>query len=71
MEKEITENSSCCNNSSCGCHVDAYATSRECPCCGKHLRLIGRAQLLEFRLTCGSCGYAGPLLSRDELGELI
>jgi ribosomal protein S27AE len=71
MDIETTKNSNCCADGSCGCHIDAYTTSRECPRCGKRLRLTGRAQLLEFRLTCGNCGYAGPLLSKEELGELI
>jgi predicted RNA-binding Zn-ribbon protein involved in translation (DUF1610 family) len=71
MDIETGGNTDCCTNGSCGCHIDAYATSRECPGCGRHLRLTGRAQLLEFRLTCPHCGYAGPRLSREELGELI
>ncbi len=71
MGLEMTDNNNCCSGSDCGCHIDAYSTSRECPRCGKRLRLTGKAQRLEFRLTCTGCGYAGPLLSPAEVGELI
>ena len=71
MEIENKENTSCCTSSSCGCHIDAYTTSRGCPDCGKKLRLTGKAQLFELRLTCVNCGYTGPLLSPQEIAELI
>jgi len=71
MSTEMTENTSCCSDSDCGCRVDAYPTSRDCPNCGKRLRLTGRAQRLEFRLSCAHCGYTSPLLSQEELGELF
>jgi predicted RNA-binding Zn-ribbon protein involved in translation (DUF1610 family) len=71
MDHDITENTGCCSNGSCGCHLDVYSTTRECPCCGKKLRLTGRAQRLEYRLVCPDCGYASPLLSPLEVGELI
>jgi len=71
MNTETNENTSCCSDSSCGCRVDVYPTTRECPDCGKRLRLTGRAQLLELRLSCQNCGYASPLLSREEIGELL
>jgi predicted RNA-binding Zn-ribbon protein involved in translation (DUF1610 family) len=71
MGQEITENTGYCSGGECGCHIDAYSTNRECPQCGKRLRLTGRAQRLEFRLVCSGCGYAGPLLSQAELGELL
>lgn len=71
MNTEITENKSCCSESNCGCKTDAYPTAKECPSCGKRLRLTGRAQRLEFRLTCNHCGYASPLLSQEEIGELL
>lgn len=71
MSTEMTENTSCCSDSSCGCQLDVYTTSRKCPDCGKRLRLTGRAQLVEFRLACQNCGYTSSLLSREELGELL
>ena len=71
MSTEMTENTSCCSDDSCGCQTDVFPTTRKCPECGKKLRMVGRAQMLEFRLSCHNCGYAGPLLSREELGELI
>ena len=66
----MTEDS-CCSDSSCGCRVDVLPTSRECPRCGKRLRLTGRAQLLEFRLSCQNCGYTSSLISQEELRELL
>ena len=45
--------------------------AQECPDCGKRLRLTGRTQLLELRLSCHNCSYASPLLSREEIGELL
>jgi predicted RNA-binding Zn-ribbon protein involved in translation (DUF1610 family) len=71
MSQDITENNGCCSGGDCGCHVDAYATARLCPGCGEKLRLTGRAQRLEFRLVCPECGYASPLLSQAEIGELL
>jgi ribosomal protein S27AE len=71
MDHDITENIGCCSDGSCGCHFDTYATTRECPRCGKHLRLTGRAQRLEYRLACPNCGYTSVLLSPQEVGELI
>jgi predicted RNA-binding Zn-ribbon protein involved in translation (DUF1610 family) len=71
MGQEINENTGCCSGGDCGCRIDAYSTSRECPRCGRRLRLTGRAQLLEYRLTCSECGYAGPLLTPEEIGELL
>ena len=67
----MTEDSSGCSNSSCGCRVDVFPTSRECPGCGKKLRLTGRAQLLELRLSCQHCGYNSSLLSQEEISELL
>ena len=67
----MPEDSSGCSDSSCGCRTDVFPTSRECPDCGKRLRLAGRAQLLELRLNCPNCGYNSPLLSQEELHELM
>ncbi len=67
----MPEDSSGCSDSNCSCRIDAFPTSRACPNCGKRLRLTGRAQLLELRLSCQGCGYSSPLLSQDEIGELL
>ena len=67
----MSEDSGCCSNSSCGCRLDVFTTSRDCPDCGKRLRLTGRAQILELRLNCQNCGYNSPLLSQEELHELL
>jgi ribosomal protein S27AE len=61
----------CCNNNSCGCRVDVMPTSKECPGCGRRLRLTGRAERLEFRLNCPNCGYTSSKLSAEELHDLI
>ena len=61
----------CCSGGGCGCSLDVFTTSKECPSCGKRLRLTGRAQRLELRLNCQSCGFTGPLLSQEELHELL
>jgi len=71
MSTEIIQNSSCCSDNTCGCKTDVFPTDKKCPQCGKRLRLIGRAQLVEFRLSCNSCGYTGPLLSWKEISELL
>ena len=67
----MPENSGSCSDSSCGCRVDVFPTSKKCPDCGKRLRLTGRAQSLELRLSCQNCGYASPRLSREEICELL
>ncbi len=67
----MAEENSCCSGGNCGCHVDVFPTTRECPGCGKRLRLTGRAQLLEMRLACPNCGYQSPRLTTEELGELL
>jgi len=67
----MPEDSGCCSDSSCGCQLDVFPTSEECPDCGKRLRLIGRAQLIKFRLSCQNCGYNSPLLSQEELREVL
>ena len=61
----------CCPGKNCGCHISVFPTTRECSVCGKRLRLTGRSQLLEFRLTCQNCGYQSPLLSKEELHEVL
>jgi hypothetical protein len=71
MNEKLTQDSGCCSGSSCGCRIDIYPTDKACPKCGKKLRLNGRAQTLEMRLSCRHCGYSSPLLSTAEISELI
>jgi hypothetical protein len=67
----MTDNGCCSNGTSCGCRVDVFPTSRDCPDCGKKLRLTGSAQTLQLRLNCRNCGYSSALLSQDELREVL
>ncbi|MBI4284772.1 MAG: hypothetical protein HY670_02590 [Chloroflexi bacterium] len=55
----------------CGCHLNTFTTDRQCPACGKRLRLVGRLQRMELRLTCPDCGYTSSLLSQVEIAELL
>ena len=61
----------CCSDRNCGCQMDVYLTTKECPLCGKRLRLAGKSQLAEFRLACLNCGYQSSLLPQEELRELL
>ncbi|MFC1942138.1 hypothetical protein ACFLWU_02855 [Chloroflexota bacterium] len=67
----MPEDSSCCSDSTCGCSIDIFPTTKDCPTCGKRLRITGHAQRLELRLNCQTCGYVSSLLSREELHELL
>jgi predicted RNA-binding Zn-ribbon protein involved in translation (DUF1610 family) len=67
----MTEDSSSCTDSTCGCRIDVYPTQQPCPDCGQRLRLAGRAQTLHLHLSCQHCGYNSPLLSREEISELL
>lgn len=71
MSTETTDNTGCCSGGGCGCRLDVYPTSIKCPECGYKLRLVGRAQLAEFRQNCTHCGYTGSRLSQEELGQLL
>ena len=64
-------NRECCSNTGCGCQQAIFPVDKECPTCGKKLRLVGRSQLLELRLVCQICGYQSPLLRQEELRELL
>ncbi|MFH1169832.1 MAG: hypothetical protein V1691_03960 [Chloroflexota bacterium] len=67
----MTGDANCCSDENCGCHLTVYSTDRKCPTCGGRLRLIGRTQQLEFRLACQSCDFHGPMLSREEIQEVL
>lgn len=55
----------------CGCHASSMPTSRECPECGRLLRLTGDLQRVEMYLRCLSCSYQSAKLTVKELHELI
>ena len=71
MDGKMTEDSGCCSGGSCGCRIDVYPTRKTCPGCGKAMRVNGRAQTMELRLSCQHCGYNSPMLSAAEISELI
>ena len=61
----------CCSGGGCGCNATSLYTGKDCPNCGKGLRLTGSLQQVKLNLTCPDCGYQSPQLSTDELRELI
>ncbi|MFC1871363.1 hypothetical protein ACFLYF_03065 [Chloroflexota bacterium] len=67
----MLEDNEGCSGGGCGCNMSYFPTSRECPVCGERLRLAGRSQMAEFRLTCRHCGYQGSRLTQEELHEMI
>jgi len=46
-------------------------TDKECPECGRKLRITGNLQKLKLYLTCFYCEYQSSDLTLDELHELI
>ncbi|MCX7911502.1 MAG: hypothetical protein N2506_00850 [Dehalococcoidales bacterium] len=72
MSGETIQQSGCCGSDcSCGCRLDVFSVDEKCPACGGHLRLVGRSQTLQMRLLCPACGYAGNLLSPEEVSQLL
>jgi hypothetical protein len=67
----MPENRDSCADPHCGCHIMHFPTNRECPNCSGRLRLSGRPQSIEFRLSCLSCDYQSPLLSQEELQKVL
>jgi len=61
----------CCGGAGCGCNTTNLYTDRDCPVCGRKLRVTGNLQQIRLTLTCPDCGYQSPQLSMDELRELI
>lgn len=61
----------CCAGAGCGCNTTSLYTDRDCPICGRRLRLTGNLQQIKLNLTCPDCGYQSPQLSMDELRALI
>ncbi len=67
----MTQNNQCCSDGNCGCKITIFPTDTRCPDCGRLLHLIGRSELVEFRLTCRHCDYQSSLLSKEELQEVL
>ncbi|MFC2056319.1 hypothetical protein ACFLTO_01980 [Chloroflexota bacterium] len=65
----MAEESSC--GTGCGCNVTSIYTDRDCPSCGRRLRVTGNLQLVKLNLTCPDCGYQSSQLSLDEVREVI
>ena len=62
----------CCGGGcGCGCNYDSIYTDRDCPDCGRRLRVTGSLQRVKLHLTCQGCGYQSHQLSMDELHEFI
>ena len=62
----------CCQSiGGCGCQNTTIYTSKDCPVCGKRLRLTGNVQRIKLYLTCFDCGYRSSELSLEKVRELI
>ncbi|MFC2041486.1 hypothetical protein ACFLTY_04110 [Chloroflexota bacterium] len=61
----------CCSGMGRGCNATSLYTDKDCPTCGRRLRVTGNLQQIRLNLTCLDCGYQSPQLSIDELQELI
>jgi DNA-directed RNA polymerase subunit RPC12/RpoP len=67
----MTEDCSTSIGCGCGCNSTSIYTDRDCPTCGRRLRITGDLQRVKLHLNCPDCGYVGHELSVDEIGELI
>ena len=61
----------CCAGMGCGCNAASLYTDKDCPDCGRRLRLTGDLQRVKLRLTCMDCGYQSHELSFEEIREVI
>ena len=61
----------CCSGTGCGCNVISLYTDRDCPDCGRRLRVTGSLQQIKLNFTCLDCGYQSPVLSLEEIREVI
>ena len=60
-----------CSGAGCGCSTTSLYTDRDCPDCGRRLRITGNLQRIQLRLACPDCGYQGQELSVEELRQFI
>lgn len=61
----------CCSGAGCGCNATNIYANKDCPDCGRRLRVTGNLQQIRLNLTCPECGYQSPQLSLDEVREVI
>ncbi|MFC1921268.1 hypothetical protein ACFLYQ_06065 [Chloroflexota bacterium] len=63
----------CCSDKGCGCGCSTtnLYSDKDCPDCGRRLRITGNLQKIQLNLTCPECGYQSPQLSMEELQVLI
>ena len=61
----------CCAGTGCGCTITSLYIEKDCPECGRRLRITGNLQMIKLNLTCPDCGYQSPQLSMGELRMLI
>ncbi len=61
----------CCNDPGCGCNKTSLYSDKDCPVCGRKLRVTGDLQTIKLVLTCPACGYQSSPLSMDEVRAII
>jgi predicted RNA-binding Zn-ribbon protein involved in translation (DUF1610 family) len=61
----------CCSGTGCGCNVTSLYSDKDCPNCGRRLRVTGNLQEIRLNLTCPDCGYKSPQMSIEEVREVI
>jgi endogenous inhibitor of DNA gyrase (YacG/DUF329 family) len=61
----------CCSGAGCGCNKTSLYIDKDCPNCGRRLRVTGNLQQIKLRLSCPECGYQSQELSMEELREFI
>jgi predicted RNA-binding Zn-ribbon protein involved in translation (DUF1610 family) len=63
-----------CSDETCDYSMDFFmhTDERKCPMCReKKVVLTEQSQMIEYRLVCWSCGYQEPVISVEELHELL
>jgi len=60
-----------CLSGGCGCCATSFSTDKECPECGRRLRVAGNPQRLQYRLMCVDCGYQSHQLSMEEIRDIV
>jgi len=49
-----------------------HTDERKCPVCrDKKVVLTEQTQMIQYRLVCRNCGYQEPVISVEELHELL
>ena len=68
---EEKQEEKCCSGMGCGCNTTSLYSDRDCPDCGRRLRITGSLQKIQLRFLCLDCGYQSPELSFEEIEEVI